>query len=165
VGQVLNDDRGAGGEPVEDGFGEDVIAIASEPLFAAREASQVPFRGLAAVRLQSTSEAEGALDDFAPVALAVAVEPVVRGDSRTVYTEIDTDRRSSVGNLDRWEIHDDVEIERPLAEDQVGGGDGQPNRVGGILRQVEREDGQETFRSFLARARADRTASAAFSRA
>jgi hypothetical protein len=135
IRQILNDDRAAGLDALNDPFGEDVIAIPSEPLLAAREAAKAPFGTLRAVGLQSTPETEAALDDFAP--LLLAEELPLRGDGGTSDAEIDAEGNSRFLCGRVRECDDDVQGEAPLLADEIGGGGRRSQGIQGVGWQLE----------------------------
>lgn len=136
VGEVLNHDSRAGFNAFEDRGRENVVAIPSETLFASSEASKVPFGALRTVGLQGTFEAEGTLDDFLHV--SVAMKAVVRGHGRPGNSEVNPDSLAVAGERNLGQLHNNVEIETALTEQKVSRSRRTAHHILGIVGEIKR---------------------------
>ena len=135
VGEVLHNDCCTGFDAVKGRGGKSVIAIPSETLFAASEASKVALSRLSAFGLQSTSKAKDSFNNFTH--MPVAVKAVVRGDGGTCDSQVNADGLPIAGERDIGQTDNDVEAEMPLTINKVGGSRGIANRILGIPGKIE----------------------------
>jgi len=136
IGEVFHDDSCTGLNAIKDRGRQHVVAIPSEALFTPSEASKVPFGTLSTFGLQSTSEAEYPLDDF--FHMPVPVKTVVRGDGRPGNSQVNTDSLAIANESNIRQGDDSVQVEMPLAIDEVGGSRRVARRILSIFRKVKR---------------------------
>ena len=96
VREIFNDNNRSGFDAAQYLLAKNVVAIASEPLAAARKVSQMPLGGLRTVRLQFSAKSEGALLHFAPVFLTVhprwyRIPTTIRSHGRTANAEVNAE--------------------------------------------------------------------------
>lgn len=119
VGQILDNDSRAGRNAFQNVFAQYVIAIPSEPLFTAREASKVALGRLRAIGLQFALQAEASLADFAPAAFAM--EAVIACHGGAADPKINPDGLAVRGKLNIRQIDDYVQPELSISADQISG--------------------------------------------
>jgi len=120
VRQVFHNDGSSRRDAVQYRFAQYVVAIASESLFASREAAKVLFGGLRAVRLKFPFEAETPFADFAPAFLAV--QTPVGSDGRACHAQVNAEGRTIVCESHIVKFQNDVQGEATLTVHQVGSG-------------------------------------------
>lgn len=135
VREVFDNNGRSGFNSGENALAENVVAIASESLFASREASKMTLGRLRAFRLQISLKTEPAFAGFPPSALAV--EPVVGCHGRAAHTEINTEGGAVIHKLHVGQFEDDVKGEAALPVNEVGGGRLVFRKGSGVFRQIE----------------------------
>jgi hypothetical protein len=119
VRKTLDDDGGSRRYTDQYAFAQHVIAIASEALFASREAAKVLFSGLRAIRLKFPFKAETPFGDFSPNLFAV--HSPVACDSGAANAEIDTKCGSIVDKRDIGQLDDDMKNKLAFSINEIGG--------------------------------------------
>ena len=136
VGEVFNNDSRAGLNAIKDRSGQDVVAIPSEALFMPSEASKVPLSTLSTFGLQLASEAKDTFNDF--LCVSIAMKAVIGSYGGAGYPQVNTNSMVITNESNVSQNDDSVQVEMPLAIDEVGGSSRIARRILGIFRKVER---------------------------
>lgn len=136
VGEVFHDDSRTGLNTIKDRGRQNVVAIPSEALFTPSEASKMPLSTLSTFGLQITSKTEDSFNNFFHV--PVAVKTVVRSDGRPGNPQVNTDGFAIANESNVRQSDDSMQVEMPLAIDEVSGSCRIARRILGIFRKVER---------------------------
>jgi len=96
VGEVFQNNRAARCSVLDDALREDMIMVTTLPKQFARKLFQVPFGRLRALLLELASRAKDTAFLFLPTSLTQKL--AFRGDSRTIHTQVNTDRVIGVRN-------------------------------------------------------------------
>lgn len=113
-----------------------MIAIPSEPLFTAREASKVAFSRLRTVRLQFSLQAEAALADFAPTPFAM--EAVIAGHGWMANAQINSEGLLICDERNIRQVNGYMQPELPVTVDQISGSRLVSSKRKSVVRDVER---------------------------
>jgi len=118
VREVLDRDRGARGDAINDAAANDVVVVAAAARCRARELPQMPPGAFRPLCLQRTAQAEVARFQFTPTTLPVKAVVATNGGAR--HPEIDADDDIGWLHRGRGNVNDDVQIlVAPLA-DEIG---------------------------------------------